>query len=86
MTDREVRILIVEDDPSVGRLFERILSEEGYLVRLVGTGRAAARYAADYDCRVGIVDMSLPDMDGADVIRLILSAVHEDPGRYWDDG
>jgi DNA-binding response OmpR family regulator len=69
----EIRILIVEDDGLVGRIFQRILSEEGYLITLVGTGRSAASYAADYDYSAAIVDMSLPDMDGADAIRLILS-------------
>jgi two-component system NtrC family response regulator len=72
MPVHELRILIVEDEPLVGRLFERILSDDGYLVRVVSRGRDAVRHIADHDYSVAIVDMSLPDMEGADVIRLIL--------------
>ena len=68
-----MRVLIVEDDPLVGSLFERILSEEGYVISLVRTGRDAIRQVSDSDCYLGIVDMSLPDMDGAYAIQLILS-------------
>jgi two-component system, repressor protein LuxO len=73
MSAYEVRILIVEDEPLVGRLFESILSDDGYLVSVVRTGRAAFRQVTDNDYSVAIVDMSLPDMDGAEVIRMILS-------------
>ena len=72
MPDSDLRILIVEDEPLVGHLFESVLSEDGYIVALVATGRAALRLVADYDYSVGVVDMSLPDLEGSEVIRLIL--------------
>jgi two-component system NtrC family response regulator len=72
MPTRELRILIVEDEALVGRLFERILSDDGYIVRVVSRGRDAVRHIADNDYSIAIVDMSLPDIDGAEVIRMIL--------------
>ena len=54
MPDHEVRVLIVEDGLLVGHLFESILTEDGYLVSRVGTGRAAAGRVADYDCTVAM--------------------------------
>ena len=67
------RILIVEDDAQLARLFEAILSDDGYLVTIVGTGRAAFSAVSDCDYHTAIVDMSLPDMEGAMVIRHICS-------------
>jgi CheY-like chemotaxis protein len=67
------RILIVEDEPAVRALFERILSEDGYDVRAVATGRHALLLLRDITVDVVIVDMSLPDRDGPDVIREMLS-------------
>jgi len=66
-----LRILIVDDDRGIARLFERILSEDGYLVGVVHSGRDALRAVSDRDYTLAIIDMSLPDMDGADVIQAI---------------
>jgi two-component system response regulator PhoP len=73
MPDYAIRILIAEDEPLVGHLFERILAEDGYITTLVHTGRAAIWQVVNHDYSVGIVDMSLPDMDGAETIRAILA-------------
>jgi len=65
------RILIVDDNAEVAGLFERTLSEDGYIVGVVHTGRGAVGAITDRDYALAIIDMSLPDMEGADVIRLI---------------
>ena len=66
------RILIVEDESGVRRLFEQVLSEDGYLVTSVATGRHALLVSRDVVFDLAIVDMSLPDLEGPDVIRRIL--------------
>ena len=67
------RILIIEDEIHVRRLFERVLSEDGYHVTSVGTGRHALFVLRDVAFDVVIVDMSLPDLDGPEIIREILA-------------
>lgn len=67
------RILIVEDEPKVSRLFERVLSADGYFVTAVGTARHAQLALRNYIYEVAIVDMSLPDADGPNVIREIIA-------------
>jgi two-component system KDP operon response regulator KdpE len=67
------RILIVEDDHAVNRLFERALSEDGYLISTAFTGRDVLRALADGDYILSIIDMGLPDMDGTDLIQAIHS-------------
>jgi DNA-binding response OmpR family regulator len=61
-------VLIVEDDPGIGRQLVRALSRGGYAVDLVTTG-AAALGRADPD--VVLLDLGLPDADGVDVCRRI---------------
>jgi len=62
-------ILVVDDEPSVRDLCTRILSRQGYVVEGVGTGQEAiaALEARDYD--LVVVDIALPDIDGAEVLR-----------------
>jgi two-component system OmpR family response regulator len=64
-----VRILVVEDEPKMGALLERGLTEEGHTVDLATRGDEAAWMvqAAGYDAVV--LDIVLPDTDGFAVCR-----------------
>ena len=61
-------ILVCEDDPSLASLFGDILEAAGY--RAVGTpsGEAALRLAQTLRPAVILLDLSLPDLDGATVL------------------
>jgi len=77
--DRFGRLLVVDDDPVVGDSLATFLSAQGYAAAFATSGREAlhmldhARQAsADRPAEpfaVLIVDMSMPDMNGLDVIR-----------------
>jgi len=56
-----VRLLLVEDDPSISGPLATGLRREGFEVELVGTGAAAL--AADVP-DVVLLDLGLPDLDG----------------------
>ena len=64
-----MRILLVEDDPSLHKLIQKRLTEAGYAVDSCYTGGDALDYlnAADYDCVV--LDWMLPEKDGVSVLR-----------------
>lgn len=66
-----MRILIVEDDPSIHRIISRRLKEEGYAVDDCYDGEEGVDYsmAAAYDCV--ILDWMLPGKDGISVLREI---------------
>jgi DNA-binding response OmpR family regulator len=65
------RILIVDDEPEVRAFFEQTLSEDGYYVTAVGTARHGLRALSDGEFHVVVLDLSLPDGDGLEVVRQI---------------
>lgn len=63
-----VKVLLVEDDPSIAAVVSRGLGDAGFEVVSVATG-AAAMAAQGYD--FVLLDLGLPDTDGLDVCREI---------------
>jgi len=59
----KIRILIVEDDPTLNQLLVRILRSKGYLADSVRDWGEAERYLAIQDPRLIVADMRLPDGD-----------------------
>lgn len=64
-----MRVLVVEDEPSIAKFVRQGLTEAGYAVDLVDNGRTALDYAlaADYD--VYVLDIMLPGMSGLALLR-----------------
>jgi two-component system OmpR family response regulator len=65
-----VHLLVVEDDPRLGRLLERLLGEDRHVVELVGRGLDAIELGetpAAFDAIV--LDVNLPDVSGFEVAR-----------------
>lgn len=63
--------LIIDDDPGVIKNFSRLLSEEGFDVCTVKSGKEAMNVQRSFD--VILVDFCLPDINGAEVLRKISS-------------
>jgi CheY-like chemotaxis protein len=65
------RILIVDDEPAVRALFDRVLAQDGYHLTLVGTAREALMAIQNTTFDLAVVDLSLPDEDGTVLVRQI---------------
>jgi two-component system cell cycle sensor histidine kinase/response regulator CckA len=66
------KVLVVEDEPSVGNLFECLLRKLGYEVIRAKHGEEAERAMADCaDAPVDLVltDLDMPRMDGTELVR-----------------
>jgi two-component system, OmpR family, KDP operon response regulator KdpE len=61
-------LLVVEDDATLAKALAMNLRARGYDVAVATTGAAALRCAVDEHPDVILLDLGLPDMDGADVI------------------
>ena len=61
-------ILICEDDPSLAALFGDILEAAGHRAVATSSGEAALRLARDLRPAAVVLDLALPDLDGAAVL------------------
>jgi PAS domain S-box-containing protein len=73
------RLLLVEDDATVGAGIAAILEEAGISVRTVTTAREAFRAVDDELPDAIVFDIDLPDMDGTDAYREMVSRRPELP-------
>ncbi len=63
-----MRVLLVEDDPIVADGLMRILQRHNYVVTHEANGRRADHLLSVQQFELVILDMSLPDMDGAEIL------------------
>jgi len=73
VVERSTRILIVEDEPLTAEVFARALSRDGHLVEVATDGLQALRRLHDRKPSLVVLDMSLPNISGAEVVRRLRS-------------
>ncbi|HTW72469.1 MAG TPA: response regulator [Acetobacteraceae bacterium] len=71
------KILVVDDDPVIGKSFDRVLSRKGYNVINAANGDEALRKLAAEDYDAVFTDIRMPGMSGLDV------AEHVRARRPW---
>src|SRR3984893_15221472 len=64
-----VRVLVVDDEPSLAELLSSVLRYEGWSVRTAGSGADAVKAGREFRPDAVVLDIMLPDFDGAQVIR-----------------
>ncbi len=62
------RILVVDDEQHILKLYQKELSEEGYAVRTTANGEEALRMAQEESPDVVILDIKLKDQNGLEVL------------------
>ena len=58
------QILVADDDPSIVRIIEEVLSREGYTIIKAGDGNEACELAAIHHPHLIIMDVMMPGMNG----------------------
>lgn len=61
---RNVRILIVEDDPDMGELLSDLVESEGWISIHVPSAEEAWRILAEQDVHLALIDHNLPGLSG----------------------
>src|SRR6266705_3290462 len=67
--NKDVRILIVDDEPMMTDSLRQHLEEEGYSVDTAATGAQGVELFDQGGHHLAICDLQLPDMDGLEVMR-----------------
>jgi two-component system KDP operon response regulator KdpE len=68
---RAARILLVDDEVPIQRAVAPLLRSRGYEVEVVGTGADALKRAAAQPPDLIVLDLGLPDIEGAEICRRI---------------
>ncbi len=76
-TDGQVRVLVVDDEPSLAELLSSVLRYEGWEVRTAVDGASAVRTARQFKPDAVVLDVMLPDISGLEVLRRLRA---EQPG------
>ncbi|HEX5831258.1 MAG TPA: response regulator transcription factor [Gemmatimonadaceae bacterium] len=74
-----MKVLVIEDDPTVGQFVKRGLEEQRMAVDLVTDGEEGERRAASEAYDLVILDMRLPGRPGLDVLRTLRARGFERP-------
>jgi two-component system, OmpR family, response regulator len=64
-----IRVLVVDDEPSLAELLASVLRYEGWEIRTAGDGASAVRTAREFRPDAVVLDIMLPDFDGMEVLR-----------------
>ena len=73
------KILIVEDDKDLLRLFQTVLKKEGYEVACAGDGLQALRFLERDYADLIISDLMMPNLDGYQLIEAVRKAGRQTP-------
>lgn len=68
-----MRILVVEDDNTLGRALQEFLASQGYAVDWLGTGSEAVNALSAHHYDLLVLDLNLPDMDGLEILKTMRS-------------
>ena len=69
-----MRVLLVEDNGPIARSIQTALKAENMVIDTTDMGEDALEIAKLYDYDIILLDLSLPDMDGAEVLRRLRQA------------
>lgn len=71
MTEKRLRILVIDDEPQIRKLLKVSLQAHGYQISEAKNGWEGIQQAAGFKPDLTIVDLGLPDMDGKEVVQQI---------------
>ena len=68
-----IKVLIVEDETQILRMYEFKLEKSGYSVRCSENGRDGLREAEDFRPDIILLDLMMPEMNGDEMLKILRS-------------
>lgn len=75
------RILVVEDEPSIGNMCRRVLTREGYKVDIAVDGRVAQDMIEKEQYDFCLIDIKIPKMNGPELYQWLQKKYPQLSGR-----
>jgi len=76
---RNSSILIVDDDPGLARLIEKLLRREGYATAIALSGSEAIQWSGNNKADLLLIDLKLPDIPANDLIGRLAAGEEAPP-------
>jgi CheY-like chemotaxis protein len=64
-------ILVIDDEPIIRQLFQKVLEHEGHIILTAGNGREALEVMRQQVPDLILLDLMMPVMDGISFLRLL---------------
>ena len=67
--DKQIRVLVVDDEPEMCRLIEQALKQEGYQIDVSFSGIEALQKIKSFNYHLLLTDLEMPEVDGIELTR-----------------
>ena len=64
-----IKVLVIDDDPSICKLVGLLLEDHGYSPRTFTDPDAAIKVAEEESYQIALIDLRMPSMDGVEVVE-----------------
>ena len=71
MTATKGKILIIEDDRYISKMYQLKLSLEGYEVQVAENGREGVDKVKEFMPNIILLDILMPELDGFEVLKIV---------------
>lgn len=71
MAEKKEKILIVEDDLYINKMYQLKLNLEGYDVEIAENGKIGVEKAKSFKPDIMLLDILMPEMDGFEVLQKV---------------
>lgn len=71
LTNKETKILVVDDDPASCKLVKMALECEGYQALVASSGKEAIKEMSDWRPHLVLLDVSMPGLNGIDTLKYL---------------
>jgi len=76
---KEIKILAVDDDETVSKLYWNILKEMGHKVIIATTGKEAIKMIHEEQYTLIMLDLVLPDIHGSELLKRVKDKIEDTP-------
>ena len=71
MVDKKEKILIIEDDMYINKMYQLKLNLEGYEVEIAENGKVGVEKTKSFKPDIVLLDILMPEMDGFEVLKVL---------------